>query len=130
MSITIKRNNGWSGTDSGIQIKINDKKVASINEKRSLEIQLHDEHNYIQVTQFGLKSKKVDVEKGDILEIKQSWWHKMSFPFSLLIYFLVMFIPDLRSKLIAILTLGIMHDFSLYIFNGFKINVLNRENSE
>ncbi|HBT19277.1 MAG TPA: hypothetical protein DEA52_04395 [Clostridiaceae bacterium] len=130
MSITIKRNTGWSGTASGIQIKINDKKVASINEKRSLEIQLHDEHNYIQVTQFGLKSKKVDVEKGDILEIKQSWWHKMSFPFSLLIYFLVMFIPDLRSKLIAILTLGIMLVFSLYIFNGFKIIVLNRENSE
>lgn len=127
MSITIKRNTGWSGIATGIHIKINDKKVASINEKRSLEIQLPEGENYIQAIQFGLKSKKVPVQKDDVLEIKQSLWHRMSFPFSLLIYSLVMFIPDLRNKLITILILTILFLPSLFIVNGFKINVLNRE---
>lgn len=67
MSITIKRNTGWQGIVSKIQIEVNGEKADSIRENNSVYVELPDGKAHIKVTQFGIKSNEIAVKEGDII---------------------------------------------------------------
>ena len=76
MSITIKRNTGSNGIASKIQIKLNGKEVASIMEKKEVEIEIPEGKSNLEVTRFGNKSNKILVEDGDVVEITSTAFYR------------------------------------------------------
>ncbi len=103
MSIIINRNTGWNAWFLGIQIIVNGEKVNTIEENKSMEIDLDNQKALLKVQQFGIESKEIEVKDGDVLEIKSSWMY--------------------ITMSIIILSVII---FSLIFLNGFKIETLDR----
>lgn len=128
MSITIKRNTGWQGMDSKIQIEVNGEKAASVMENNSVDVELPDGKAHIKVTQFGIKSNEIAVKEGDIILITSTRWVRMSFPLMLIIFFLTIFLPNLTYRLTIIFILGALIVISIFLFNGFHLSVFDREN--
>ncbi|NLJ97650.1 MAG: hypothetical protein GX320_00020 [Tissierellia bacterium] len=56
ITATIKRNTGWQGMASEIQIKVNGVRVASVADNQQVEVELPDNKAHLKVTQFGIKS--------------------------------------------------------------------------
>ncbi|MGV8984535.1 hypothetical protein [Clostridium sp.] len=53
MSITIKRNTGWFGMGTQIQIKVNGEKIASVADKQYVEVELPDNKANLKVFDRG-----------------------------------------------------------------------------
>ena len=128
MSITIKRNTGWQGTGSKIQIKVNGEKADSVMENNSVDIELPEGKAHIKVTQFGIKSNEIVVKEGDIIRITSTRLAKMSFPLILIIQALTIFIPNLTYRLTIFFILCALIIISIFLFNGFHLSVYDREN--
>lgn len=126
MTITIKRKTTWQGSGSNIQIKINRTKTASIANNQHLEVELPQDTAKLKVSQGGIKSNEIDVKSGDIVEIISTGWFQLSFPLFVAIMILTIFIPGLY-RLIAILTLSSLLVISLFIINGFHLNVIPKK---
>lgn len=62
MSIIIKRNTGWIGSLTKVQIKLNGEKVASVKVNQQVEVELLNDKAYIKATQFGTKSNEIEVK--------------------------------------------------------------------
>ncbi|MCB2299591.1 hypothetical protein [Clostridium tagluense] len=128
MSITIKRNTGWQGTGSKIQIKVNGEKAYSVMENNSVDIELPEGKAHIKVTQFGIKSNEIVVKEGDIIRITSTRLTRMSFPLILIIQGLTILIPNLKYRLTIFLTLCALIIISIFLFNGFHLSVYDKEN--
>ena len=127
MSIIIRRSTGWVGSASLIQIIINEKKAAGINENQDLEVELPDGRTNLKTKQFGVKSNEIEVRDGDILEIKRTRWHRMIFPLMIAIQFSIIFIPSLAYRLITLLFFSILIIISIFFIKGFHIEIINRD---
>ncbi|MDY0236338.1 MAG: hypothetical protein RBR71_09930 [Gudongella sp.] len=120
MSITIRRNTGWIGSASLIQIIVNGEKVAGIMENQNLEVELPDDENSLKVMQFGVRSNKIEVRDRDILEIKYKRWHLMLFPLMVTITFIMSVILYLPYKS-TILPVHILFLIIIFVTKGFII---------
>ncbi|MGH4120049.1 hypothetical protein [Clostridium sp.] len=127
MSITIKRNTGWQGISSKIQIQVNGEKADSVMENNSVDVELPDGKAHIKVTQFGVKSNEIAVKEGDIIRITSTRWLRMSFPLIFIISFLTIFLPNLTYRLTIFLSLWALIVISIFLFNGFHLSVFDRE---
>lgn len=120
MSIIIKRNTGWLGVASKIQIKLNGQRAASIKEKEHIEIEIPEGKANLKVTQFTANSNKITVKDGDIIEITSTPFYRISVPLIVPILFLVNLIPNLTYRLIisgAFFALIVVSQFYFKIFN-------------
>lgn len=99
MSITIKRNTGWIGGFSKIQIKLNGEKVAAVMQNQQVEVELPDNKAYIETNQFGTKSNEIEVKDGDILEITTTKWCRISVIIIIVVFPLMNFILDSIASL-------------------------------
>jgi ribosomal protein S17 len=128
MSITIKRNTGWQGMVSKIQIEVNGEKTGSVMENNSVDVEIPDGKAHIKVTQFGIKSNEIAVKEGDIIRITSTRWLRMSFPLIFIISFLTIFLPNLTYGLTIFFILEALIVISIFLFNGFHLSVFDREN--
>lgn len=126
MFITIKRNTGWYGMGSRIQIEIDGKRIASIAENQKREIGIPNKKASLRVTQYGIKSNTIEVFDGDLIEIISTKWYRMSFPLIIAGMVLSAFIPALMFRIIAIASIGILIFISLYLLNGFNLKVMGK----
>lgn len=134
MSITIKRNIGWDGVASKIQIKVNGKKVGSIMEGKQMEIEILEGKSNLEVTRFGNRSNKIVVKDGDIIEITSTDFYRKGVSLSLPIGFimgiiLIILIPNLKYRIIiTTIFLAIIVILQL-VFKLFNIQVVENKNS-
>jgi hypothetical protein len=128
MSITVKRNTGWQGIGSKIQIEVNGEKADTVMENNSVDVELPDGKAHIKVTQFGIKSNEIAVKEGDIIRITSTRWLRMSFPLIFIIFFSTIFFPNLTYRLTIFLILGALIVISIFLFNGFHLSFSDREN--
>ena len=131
MSVKISRKTGWLGSGTRIQVKINGEKVAKVSEGQSIEVDLPNEKAYLRASQSGVKSNGMEVDNGDHIEIKQTWWYRWSFPALVVCLFLTTLLPALKDELFATLFIGILFVSSMFFLNGFSLHIIDRNyNSE
>ena len=78
MSITIKRDTGFTGMGSKVQIKINGEKGASIKYNEQVDIEIPEIEGRLKVTQSGMKSNEIKVKDGDIIKITTTSFNRIS----------------------------------------------------
>lgn len=127
MSILISRNTGILGSGPKVQIKINGKKVTSIKEDSTLEIEIPDDKANLKVTQSGLKSDEVEVIDGDIISIKFKKWYKI-FSIVIVISVILSIFASILSTKVAIVffMLWLLMIIISFLTNPLYINILNR----
>lgn len=76
LSVEIKRDTGIIGVVSKMNIKVNDEKVAEIQNEEVKEITLPMDKARVQITQMGAKSNEVRVEDGDRFVLTTTFWGK------------------------------------------------------
>lgn len=76
MSVQIKRNTGFVGSLSHVNILKNGEKVRKMRNNEKVDVFLPDEGATIQATQLGAKTKETHVKSGDQLEIKTTFLGK------------------------------------------------------
>lgn len=135
MPIIIKRNTGWLGVASKIQIKLNGKGVGSIREKEQIELEIPEGKSNLQVTRFGNKSKQIVVKDGDVIEITTTAFYRKSASLSLPIGFimgaiLIYLIPNLRYRLIVTAVLLVIIAIAQMVFKLFDIQIVSDETSK
>ena len=123
MSIIIKRNTGWIGSLTKVQIKLNGEKVVSVKENHQVEIELPNDKAYIKATQFRTKSNEIEVKDGDILEITTTRWYQMSIPITIIAFLFNSFIPGSIYR-IAALIIATLSFISILLIDGLYIKVL------
>ncbi len=126
MSIIIKRNTGWIGSLTKVQIKLNGEKVVSVKENQQVEVELPNDKTYIKATQFGTKSNEIEVKDGDILEITTTKWYRMSIPITIIVFLFNNFIPDSTYR-IATLIIAVLSIISILLIKGLYLKILGRE---
>jgi hypothetical protein len=124
MSIIIKRNTGWIGSLTKVQIKLNGEKVVSVKKNQQVEVELPNDKAYIKATQFGTKSNEIEVKDGDILEITTKWY-QMSIPITIIVFLFNNFIPDSIYRIVALI-IAVLSTISILLIDGFYIKVLDR----
>jgi len=127
MSIIIKRNTGWIGSLTKVQIKLNGEKVVSVKGNQQVEVNLPNDKTYIKATQFGTKSNEIEVKDGDILEITTSKWHQISIPITIILLIFNNLISDSIYR-IAALIIAVLSTISILLIDGLYIKVLDRGN--
>ena len=127
MSIKITRKTGWNGMGMFIDIKINGKKVSRVIEKGESIIGLSEDRARLQVTQLGMRSREIEVKKGDIIEIESTKWYR----FSPLLYWTVMIgtfiFTGMREITLLVAIFGVLTIISMFLFKSFKLNIVNRK---
>ena len=126
MTITIKRNTGWQGSGSDIQIKVNGEETASIAENQHLEVELPNDKANLKVSQIGIKSNEIEVKDGDIVEIISTMWYRLNLPLFIIVMALSILFPGLY-RLIAIFSLCSLLVISLFLVDGFYLKVLRKK---
>ncbi len=67
MMITVIRHTGLGGNT--IAIKLNGKKVATIYPEQQIRVELPEETATLRVSEWGFKSKTIEVQDGETIEI-------------------------------------------------------------
>lgn len=124
MSIIIKRNTGWIGSLTKVQIKLNGEKVASVKVNQQVEVELLNDKAYIKATQFGTKSNEIEVKDGDILEITTRKWHRIIIPIIIIVSLFKNFIPNSIYQIAALIIVVLA--ISILFIDGLCIKVLDR----
>lgn len=127
MSVLVRRNTGWQGSASKIQIKINGEKIDSVGDNQEVNVRLPDGKAQLKVTQFGVKSNEIEIEDGDIIDITVTRWHRMSFPIQVIAMFFLIISPNFEYKTSLIFFIGILYIISLVFLEGFS---LDKENNQ
>ena len=127
MSVLVRRNTGWQGSASKIQIKINGEKIDSVGDNQEVNVRLPDGKAQLKVTQFGVKSNEIEIEDGDIIDITVTRWHRMSFPIQVIAMFFLFISPNFEYKTSLIFFIGILYIISLVFLEGFS---LDKENNQ
>lgn len=124
MAITIKRNTGWIGGATDLQIRLNGEKAAKVMENQTVEVEFPGNKAYIKATQFGTKSNEIEVKDGDILEITTKRWRKMSFYIIIVAFVLTSFILDPTYRIAVFIPLLVLSTISTFLIDGFYIKVI------
>lgn len=134
MAITINRNTGWNGWFLETQIILDGDKIQTIGENQTLKLDLESPKALLKVKQFGIKSNEIEVKDGDVLEIKSSLWYRRVIPIMIIIQVLSFSVTSLENRLATLLYI-IMSSiviciiiFSIIFLNGFKIEIIDRNN--
>lgn len=135
MSIIIRRNTGWNGVASKMQIKLNGKIVGSIMEKEQIELEIPEGKTNLQVTRFANKSNKLVVEDGDIIEITPTDFYRKSVSLSLPMgiitgIILIVLIPKLVYRLIIVAVFSVIIVVAEQVFKLFKIKIVSEKQVE
>lgn len=130
MSIIIKRNTGWLGVASKIQIKLNGQKVGSVMEKKYIEVEVPKGKANLQVARFGSKSNKIEVKDGDVIEITSTIFSRTIDSLIIPISILISLIPNLTYKLIIFAAFFVLVVISLFLFKLFNLKVVTNKTSQ
>ena len=117
--IKVKRSTGWIGSATKMQIIVNGERVATINNNQILEVELPGVKNDLKVRQLGVRSNKIEVKDGDILEVRYKGWYKALFPLMIAITF-IMIVLDL-PYIWTILLFQLLVAIISYVPKGFMI---------
>lgn len=117
--IKVKRSTGWIGSAIKMQIIVNGERVATINNNQILEVELPGVKNDLKVRQLGVRSNKIEVKDGDILEVRYKGWYKALFPLMIAITF-IMIVLDL-PYIWTILLFQLLVAIISYVPKGFMI---------
>ncbi len=121
MTITVIRHTGLVG-GGAIAINLNGKKVATINPEQQIQVGLPEETATLQVSQWGSKSKPIEVQNGETIEIT-SWKGTnkilfLSVPFLFTVStFINIYVPTVRFKMTALTIFA-----AIYLIATFQIN--------
>jgi len=128
ISILISRKTGVLGSGTKIQIRINGKKISSINENSNMEIELPDDKAYLIVTQLGLKSNTVAIKDHDIIKITLKKGYKVLSIVIIITFILAIFAPILSSKIaIAFFFFWLFMIIFTFLSHPLYLNISNRK---
>lgn len=123
MAIVIKRCTGWLGKASKIAIEIDGIKVAKIKDKEQITVKLpHDEVNLSVSQPGGVKSNKIEVKDGEVINITSTKWTNISFFLPIFITFLTSFISNTTVRIFSLVVIVV-----LFIAAAFSMNYLYLE---
>lgn len=127
MSVIIKRNIGWIASGSRAVIKLNGEKVAKVSENQQVKIDIPNNNAKLKVSLVGVKSNEFEVKDGDVIEITPTKWYKNISKAILILGPLLVFISALSPSAwsVFIITSGIAFLISLFLIDGFHLNVLD-----
>ncbi len=127
MAILISRNTGMFGSGTKIQIKINGKKIARINENSNMEIELPDDEAYLKVTQLGLKSNTVAIKDNDMIKITLKKGYKLLSIVIMITFILSIFAPFLSNEIaITFFFLWLLMIIISFLSHPFHLNISTR----
>lgn len=129
MKVSIKRNTGFMGTASKVQIKVNGKKSASIIDHQEKKIEIPSYTALLKATQFGVKSNEIKVKDGDRIKLTATWISRFSFPLIMIITFFTILIPSLKYRFITIVSAGIIFTVLTLLIEGFHLEVLKENHN-
>ncbi|NBI08332.1 hypothetical protein [Senegalia massiliensis] len=130
MPIIIKRNTGWLGVASKIQIKLNGQRIGSVMEKKHIEVEIPKGKANLEVTRFGSNSNKIAVKDGDVIEITSTIFYRTIIPLIIPISFLISLIPNLTYKLIIFAIFFALIVISQFFFKIFNLKVVTNKTSQ
>lgn len=125
MSIIIKRKTGGSGAGSKMSIKVNGEKVKKIAYRQEIELDIQKEPALIEVEQLGVKSNEINVNNGDIVEIKTT---KMTYItiFTLFVYIIVSSFDQMAAYITPLrIIFFILLINTLFVTKGFQLRIIN-----
>ncbi len=124
MSITIKRNTGWLGMGTKIEIRLNGKKVGSVEQKDYIDLELPEDKSSLKVTQFGAKSNEILVKDGDMVEITSTIYNKIIVLLPIVLLILSNFTQDSINKPNILILSYALFIISIFFFNKFHLKVI------
>jgi len=128
MSVTVKRNTGWVGSGSKLRLRLNGRETASINEGRMVELELPPTRATLSATQLGVKSNRLEVESGDIVEVTSRGWLRYAWIIMLAIPIIGLFTDlKLSVNIGIIVALGFLFILSLRFIDGFRLRKLKHD---
>lgn len=122
--LSIKRNIGFSGSLSKINIYINDEKVARIKQNQQIDLELPSDTAKIHVTQVGVHSNELVVKEGQVIEITNSSWLRIYYPLLFISFWLIAVLIPHTYKIIGYITILILTFALTYFKNGFDLKVI------
>ena len=126
--IRVKRNTGWQGSGSNLNIYANGEKIGTVFHKKEVEIEISHEQVQLKVMQFGVRSNTVTVNDGDLVEVTSTLWTRWSLPVLLILFAFPILLPDVQEKFMIIALLLILLITLLLLFvRGYELKVLPAE---
>lgn len=74
MKIKVIRNTGWRGSLGRLNIKANGKKIGRIRQGEREYYPIPQKTVQLKITCFGSRSNVLEVEAGDVIEVKNADW--------------------------------------------------------
>ena len=122
--LRIKRNTGYSGALARISIYINDELVETIKRNQQIELELPTEEATIFVSQMGVRSNKLVVTEGQVVEItNSSRWRITSILFVIALFFIGLLLP-FEYRIFGYIALLILSIVQVYYVEGFELKVI------
>lgn len=126
--IRVKRNTGWQGSGSNLNIYANGEKIGTVFHKKEVEIEIPHEEVQLKVMQFGVRSNTVTVNDGDLVEVTSTLWTRWSLPVLIILVSMRILLPDTQQKLLNISIQVILLITLLLLFvKGYELKVLPAE---
>lgn len=126
--IRVKRNTGWQGSGSNLNIYANGEKIGTVFHKKEVEVEIPHEQVQLKVMQFGVRSNTVTVNDGDLVEVTSSLWTRWSLPVLIILFALPILLPDVQEKfMITALLLILLITLLLLFVKGYDLKVLPAE---
>lgn len=126
--IRVKRNTGWQGSGSNLNIYANGEKIGTVFHKKEVEVEIPHEKVQLKVMQFGVRSNTVTVNDGDLVEVTSSLWTRWSLPVLLILFAFPILLPDVQEKfIITALLLILLITLLLLFVKGYDLKVLPAE---
>lgn len=124
----MKRNTGWQGSGSNLNIYANGEKIGTVFHKKEVEVEIPHEQVQLKVMQFGVRSNTVTVNDGDLVEVTSSLWTRWSLPVLIILFALPILLPDVQEKfMITALLLILLITLLLLFVKGYDLKVLPAE---
>lgn len=130
MSVTIKRKTGLSGVASKMSIKVNGEKVTKIANEEVVDIDIDAESTLLRVTQFGTRSKQIEVKDGDVVEINTTKIYYIIFLFPFISLIVSNSPQDQPYTLNTFLMLFLGMLLILFLFEGYHLKKIDNKSSE
>jgi hypothetical protein len=129
MAITIKRRTGLLGKASKIAIEINGIKVAKVNDREQITVELpHDRVNLSVSQPGGATSNKIEVKNGEVINITSTKWMKVSVFLPLPALFLTNFIPNITYRIISLVTIVVLFIAAAFLMKYYHLEIIDKKN--
>ena len=125
MMITVIRHTGLGG--NSIAIKLNGKKVATIYPEQQIRVELPEETATLRVSEWGFKSKTIEVQDGETIEISnRKGTNKILFFLSPLFLFtgstlINIYGPTFRFKITALTIFAAVYLIAMFQINWYHL---------